>query len=145
MTWAWAKEEKASLSAWHKEWSMSSNRMANAWQPRSDTCRERSAMCLGVKKKADQVPASVMSLYLSQLAFEQRHIRGGREDDVLTRRQSVNKPQASRLGLCYESTQLSWKKEDVFVKTCASSLANITKLCCAVVPRCMCIPVCFMY
>lgn len=61
-------------------------------------------MCLGGKKKADQVPASGMSLYLSQLAFEQRHIRGGREDNVLTRRQSVNKPQASRLGLCYEST-----------------------------------------
>lgn len=62
-------------------------------------------MCLGVKT-ADQAddPASEMSLYLSQLAFEQRHVGGGREDDVLTRRQSVNKPQASGLGLCYEST-----------------------------------------
>lgn len=84
---------------------MSSNRMANAWQPRSDTCGERSVcvcvLCVWEFKKSNQGP------YLSQLAFEQRHIRGGREDDVLTRRQSVNKPQASGLGLCYESTQLT--------------------------------------
>lgn len=49
-------------------------------------------------------PASEMSLYLSQLAFQQRYIGRGREDDVLAGGQSVNKPQASGLGLCYEST-----------------------------------------
>lgn len=83
---------------------MSSNRMANAWQPRSDTCRERSAACWRVRQVEHQVPATVTGLYLSQLAFEQGDVRGRREDDVLTGRQSVNKPQASGLGLCYECT-----------------------------------------
>lgn len=83
---------------------MSSNRMANAWQPRSDTCREGRAVYLRVRKGEHQVPATPAGLYLSQLAFEQSHVRGGREDDVLTRRQSVNEPQASGLGLGNERT-----------------------------------------
>lgn len=57
-----------------------------------------------IKPPPPPTPASEMSLYLSQLAFKQRYIGGGREDDVLAGGQSVNKPQASGLGLCYEST-----------------------------------------
>lgn len=57
-----------------------------------------------MRKGERQVPATPMGLYLSQLAFEQGHVRGGREDDVLTRRQSVNEPQASGLGLGNERT-----------------------------------------
>lgn len=50
------------------------------------------------------------AIYLSQLAFEQCKVTGRREDDVLTRREGVNKPQASGLGLHYQSTQLSWEE-----------------------------------
>ncbi len=47
------------------------------------------------------------AIYLSQLAFEQCQVTGRREDDVLTRRKGVHEPQASRLGLRYERTQLT--------------------------------------
>lgn len=49
-------------------------------------------------------------IYLSQFALEQRQITGRREDDVLTRREGVDKPQTSGLGLWYESPQLSWEE-----------------------------------
>lgn len=68
------------------------------------TPAEMEGACWRVRKAEHQVPTPVTGLYLSQLAFEQGHVRGRREDDVLTRRQSVNKPQASGLGLCYECT-----------------------------------------
>lgn len=46
--------------------------------------------------------------YLSQLALEQSEVAGGGEDDVLTGGESVNKPQASGLGLGDEVPQLTW-------------------------------------
>lgn len=66
--------------------------------------REEGCVFWELKKAPPPPRASKMSLYLSQLAFEQHYIGGGREDDVLAGGQSVNKPQASGLGLCYEST-----------------------------------------
>lgn len=53
------------------------------------------------------IPVVFITSYLSKLAFEQCHVTGRGEDDVLTRREGVDKPQASRLGLSYESTQLT--------------------------------------
>lgn len=84
---------------------MSSKRRAKAWQPRSDTWREAGVLCVwGGKTRRVRPPVSP---YLSQLAFEQRHVRGGREDDVLTRRQSVHEAQASGPGLCDQSPKLA--------------------------------------
>lgn len=63
VTWAWANEEKASLSAWHMEWSMSSNRMANAWQPRSDTWRERARRGCAWERVSNHAKLHSCSIY----------------------------------------------------------------------------------
>lgn len=75
---------------------------------------EAQALCVGRRERNNNTTVAAWNIvrdwrwpYLSQLAFEQSEVAGGGEDDVLARGESVNKPQASGLGLSDEVPQLT--------------------------------------